>query len=146
MVRLAVLLLVTAAAGLVPARAAGQYPLPADPELAVQPDLRRVATAVREGFRTRVVCRGGCVTVKLRVFVSSLTARTYGIGDYKGDVHVGGAPVLRDAEGRREVKVTFRRFARPLERAKELTLAVEARAKDPDGRVRTVVKRVTLHR
>jgi hypothetical protein len=116
-------------------------------ELAVQPDLRRVRAAVREGFRTRVVCRGGCAKVRLRVFVSSLTARTYRIGEFKGDVHVGGAPLMRDAEGRREVRIAFKRLARArLARAKSLTLAIEAVSEDHDGRLRSTVKRVTLRR
>jgi hypothetical protein len=116
-------------------------------ELAVQPDVRRVAAAVRHGFRTRVLCRGGCVTVKVRVFVSSLTARTFRLGLADGDVQVASAPVLRDAEGRHAAKVTFGRLARAnLARARELKLAVEATAQDADGRIRTILKRITLRR
>lgn len=136
-----------------PAPAAPAEPPPPPPvqagprELAVQPDVRRVASAVRGGFRTRVVCHGGCRTVKLRVFVSSLTARTYKIGEFKGDVHVGGAPLLRDAEGRREATIAFKRLPRKqLARARNLTLAIEAVARDYDGQVRTTVKRITLRR
>ena len=125
-----------------------QPPVQAGPrELAVEADVRRVVRAVRKGFRARVVCRGGCATVRLRVFVSSLTARTYRLANAKGDVHVGGARVLRDAEGRRTATITFKKSARrKLARAKNLALAVEAVARDADGRVRRVTKRIVLPR
>jgi hypothetical protein len=115
--------------------------------LAMQPDRRRLRTAVRFGFRTRVVCRGGCTKVKLRVYVSRLTARNLRLGNFAGDVEVGSARILRNAEGRRQVVVIFRpTYRKRLARAKSLSLALEAVATDPDGRVRTLLKRLTLRR
>ena len=117
-------------------------------ELAVEADVRRVKTAVLKGFRARVLCRGGCDSVRLRIFVSSLTARTYRIDeDARGDVRVGGARTLRAAEGRRTARMTFKKSVRrKLSRAKNLTLAIEAVARDADGRVRRVTKRHVLRR
>lgn len=121
---------------------------PAPPvALAIQPDRRKLRRAARFGFRTRVVCRGGCTKVKLRAYVSSLTARTLRLGNSKGDVEVGSARVLRNAEGRRLAAVTFKpSMRRRIARARRLALAIEATATDPGGRVRTVTKRLTLRR
>lgn len=124
-------------------------PVQAGPrELAVEADVRRVRTAVRKGFRARLLCRGGCDSVRLRIFVSSLTARIYRIAENpRGDVRVGGARTLRNAEGRRTATLTFKKsFRRKLQRAKNLTLAIEAVARDPDGRVRRTTKRHVLRR
>lgn len=123
-------------------------PPPAQPRrraLAVEADRRRVSVAVRKGFRARVVCRGGCVELRMGLFVSSLTAKIYGLGTFKGDVRVGGARTLRDAEGRREVRLYFRRSVRKrLARSRRLMVAVEAVVEDVDGRRRTAVKRILL--
>jgi hypothetical protein len=135
-----------------PALAGGPEPTPppvqAGPRsLAIHPDRRRLETAAREGFRTRVVCEGGCAKVKLRVYVSSLTARSLGLGTFDGDVEIGGAPALRDAEGRSEPVVTFRASLRErLARARRLRIAIEAEATDPDGETRSALKRLTLRR
>lgn len=115
--------------------------------LAMHPDRRRLRRAVRFGFRTRVVCRGGCHRVKLRAYVSRLTARNLRLGNFTGDLEVGSARILRDAEGRRQAIVTFRpSYRKRLARARRLPIALEAVATDPDGRVRTTLKRFTLRR
>ena len=131
-----------------PAPAGPAPPAQAGPRsLALQPDRRRLRTAVRFGFRTRMVCHGGCTKVKVRIYVSRLTARNLRLGNFAGDVEVGSARVLRNAEGRRQAVVTFRPSLRKrLVRAKRLPLAIEAVATDPDGRVRTHLKRFTLRR
>jgi hypothetical protein len=115
--------------------------------LAIQPDRRRLAIAARDGFRTRVACHGGCSKVELRVYISRLTAKNLGLGEYDGDVEVGGAPALTDAEGRSATIVSFRRALRKrLARARRLPIAIEAVATDPDGQTRFVLKRLTLRR
>ena len=131
-----------------PPASAPPPPVQAGPRsLAMHPDRRRLRRAVRFGFRTRVVCRGGCHRVKLRAYVSRLTARNLRLGNFTGDLEVGSARILRDAEGRRQAIVTFRpSYRKRLARARRLPIALEAVATDPDGRVRTTLKRFTLRR
>jgi hypothetical protein len=115
--------------------------------LALEPDRRRVGLAARFGFRVRVLCRGGCAKVKLRAYVSNLTARNLKLGRFTGDAEVAAARILRDAEGRRQVVVTFKpSLRRKLAGARTLPIAIEAVATDPDGEVRTFTKRITLRR
>lgn len=123
-------------------------PVQAGPRsLAMHADRRRLRRAVRYGFRARVVCHGGCAKVKLRAYVSRLTARNLRLGNFAGDVEVGSARILRNAEGRRQTVVTFRpSYRKRLARARRFQLAIEAVATDPDGRVRTTLQRLTLRR
>jgi hypothetical protein len=136
-----------------PAPAAPPQSAPAPPaqagprSLSLEPDRRRVKLAARFGFRVRVICHGGCTKVKIRAYVSNLTARNLKLGNFAGDAEVASGRIIRDAEGRRQIVVTFKpSLRRKLARAKSLPLAVEAVATDPDGQVRMFVKRFTLKR
>ena len=135
---------------------ADQTPTPAETrvpyELAVHPDRRKVAWAVRDGFRVRTLCAGGCELLEVQVYISPLTAREVGLrrpdgSRYTEEVLVASAPSQRYAEGRRIMLVAFiKKFLRRLSRAKRLRIAVEAQATDAAGATRTAVKRLTLRR
>lgn len=115
--------------------------------LALHADRRRLRRAVSKGFRVRMRCEGGCSTLQVRGYVSSLTASQLRLGNFRDEAEVAGARVLRDAEGRRVVMLRFKRSMRKrLARARRVPLAIELVATDPDGVVRTFVKRITLRR
>jgi hypothetical protein len=126
-------------------------PTPA-PRLTVQPERRSVSRAALDGLRVRTDCAGGCALVRVRMFISPLTARQRGIrrpdgSRYTEEVLIGSAPTRRDADGVRRVTVFVKgAYQRRLATAKRLPIAVEAEATDAAGATRTALRRITLRR
>ena len=120
--------------------------------LSVRPVRRSVSRAALDGFRVQTTCGGGCLRMRVRVFISPLTARQHRIrkpdgSRYTEEVVIGNAPTVRDAEGERRVSVLIKgSYGRKLADARTLRIAVEAEVTDAGSFVRTAVRVLTLRR
>jgi hypothetical protein len=100
----------------------------------------------------RLRCATGCALVRVRVYISPLTARQLGVrkpdgSRYTAEVLVARAPTFHELVGRRTVQVQFRAAVRRrLAVANQLRIAIEGAATDAAGVTRTVTKRLTLRR
>ena len=122
-------------------RVTGDDPIDrAPPELAVRmKSTPRVRRALRIGMVADVSCSESClVTAQLRAGKRTARRLRLAVPPGKRGVGIGGFREKVHADGRRNVRIRFRRGLGPrLLRARRVTIALRVNARDPAGNART---------